>query len=130
MLNRCKKKLKDRLTHKQQQIMRKHEKDTLTAEKWIKDTGLNVRAFNQLPIQLLQAQQAALALLTHNLNLLTTEQVKTLRAFQRKVVNKKIRHKLKPASAYPILNISNKINRQLFKQHKQLTQASITATTF
>ena len=123
------KKLKDRLTHKQQQILRKQEKDTLTAEKWIKDTGLNVCAFVKLPVQVQQAQQAAHALLTYNINLLTTEQVQTLRAFQRKVVNKKIRHKLKPASAYPILNISNKINRQLFKQHNQLTQASITATT-
>jgi len=124
-----KKKDKDKLTQAQYQILRKNDKDTLTTEKWIKDTGLNVRAFNQLPVQLLQAQQAAHALLTHNLNLLTTEQVKTLRAFQRKVVNKKIRHKLKPASAYPILNISNKINRQLFKQHKQLPQPSITAIT-
>ena len=130
MLNICmnKKKDKDKLTQAQYQILRKEGKDTLTAEKWIKDTGLNVRAFNQLPVQLLQAQQAAHALLTYNLNLLTTEQVKTLRAFQRKVVNKKIRHKLKPISAYPILNISNKINRQLFKQHKQLSQPSITAT--
>lgn len=131
MLNICMntKKDKDKLTQAQYQILRKNDKDTLTTEKWIKDTGLNVRAFNQLPVQLLQAQQAAHALLTHNLNLLTTEQVKTLRAFQRKVVNKKIRHKLKPTSAYPILNISNKIKRQLFKQHKQQSQASITAPT-
>ena len=118
------KKKKDILTQKQYQILRTEDKDTLTAEKWIKDTGLNVRAFNQLPVRLLQAQQAAHALLTYNLNLLTTEQVKTLRAFQRKVVNKKIRHKLKPASAYPILNISNKINRQLFKLNKQLNKQS------
>ena len=123
------KKLKDRLTHKQQQILPNQEKDTLTAEKWIKDTGLNVCAFFKLPVQVQQAQQAAHALLTYNINLLTTEQVQTLRAFQRKVVNKKIRHKLKPTSAYPILNISNKINRQLFKQHNRLTKTNITATT-
>ena len=120
MLNICmnKKKDKDKLTQAQYLILRKEGKDTLTAEKWIKDTGLNVRAFNHLPVQLLQAQHTAHALLTHNHNLLTTEQIKTLRAFQRKVINKKIRHKLKPSSAYPILNISNKINRQLFKASK------------
>jgi hypothetical protein len=123
------KKLKDRLTDKQQQIMRKHEKDTLTAEKWIKDTGLNVCAFVKLPVQVQQAQQAAHALLTYNINLLTTEQVHTLRAFQRKVGNTKNHKSLKPSTAYPILNISNKINRQLFKLHKQLTQTSITANT-
>ena len=124
-----KKKPKDILTHKQFAMNRRSDRETNSATNWIKSVGLNVSSFNQLPVQLLQAQQAAHALLTHNLNLLTTEQVKTLRAFQRKVVNKKIRHKLKPASAYPILNISNKINRQLFKQHKQLSQPSITATT-
>jgi hypothetical protein len=124
-----KKQDKDKLTQAQYQILRKNDKDTLTTEKWIKDTGLNVRAFNQLPVLLLQAQQVAHTLLTQHLNLLTTEQIKTLRAFQRKVVNKKIRTKLKPATAYPILNISTKINRQLFKQHRQLSKASITATT-
>ena len=130
MLNICmnKKKDKDKLTQAQYQILRKEGNDTLTAEKWIKDTGLNVRAFNQLPVQLLQAQQAAHALLTYNLNLLTTEQVKTLRAFQRKVGNTKNHKNLKSSTAFPILNISNKINRQLFKQHKQLSQPSITAT--
>ena len=124
-----KKKDKDKLTQAQYQILRKKGKDTLTAEKWIKDTGLNVRAFNQLPVQLLQAQQAAHALLTYNLYLLTTEQVKTLRAFQRKVGNTKNHKSLKPVSAYPILNISNKINRQLFKQHRQLSQPTISANT-
>jgi len=123
------KKLKDRLTHKQQQILRKQEKDTLTAEKWIKDTGLNVCVFVKLPIQVQQAQQAAHALLTYNINLLTTEQVQTIRAFQRKVGNTKNHKSLKPSTAFPILNISNKINRLLFKQHKQLSKTNITATT-
>ena len=123
------KKLKDRLTHKQQQILRKQEKDTLTAEKWIKDTGLNVCAFVKLPIQVQQAQQAAHALLTYNITLLTTEQVQTLRAFQRKVGNTKNHKSLKPSTAYKILNIRNKINRLLFKQHKQLSKTNITATT-
>jgi hypothetical protein len=124
-----KKKPKDILTHKQFAMNRRSDRETNSATNWIKSVGLNVSSFNQLPVQLLQAQQAAHALLTHHRNLLTTEQVKTLREFQRKVVNKKIRHKLKPAAAFPILNISNKINRQLFKQYKQFTQASITATT-
>ena len=124
-----KKKEKDKLSHKQFQILRHQGKDTLTTEKWIKSTGLNVRAFNNLPVQLLQAQQIAHNLLTQNKDLLSTEQIKTLRAFQRKVINKKIRHKLKPEAAYPILNISNKINRQLFKQHRQLSQSTISANT-
>jgi hypothetical protein len=38
------------------------------------------------------------------------------------MTNKWTRNRLKPASANPILNISSKINRQLFIQFKQLTQ--------
>ena len=120
---------KDKLTQAQYQILRKNDKDTLTTEKWIKDTGLNVCVFNRLPVQVLKAQQVVHTLLTQNLNLLTTEQIKTLRAFQRKVGNTKNHKSLKPTTAYPILNISNKINRQLFKQHKKLSQSKITATT-
>jgi hypothetical protein len=124
-----KKQDKDKLTQAQYQILRKNDKDTRTTEKWIKDTGLNVCVFNRLPVQILKAQQVAHTLLTLNLNLLTTEQIKTLRAFQRKVGNTKNHKNLKPTTAYPVLNINNIINRQLFKQHKQLSQSNITATT-
>lgn len=122
------KKQKDILTQAQRQILRKQDKDVLTTEKWIKETGLTVCVFNRLPVQVLKAQQVAHTLLTQNLNLLTPEQIKTLRTFQRKVGNTKNHKNLKSSTAFPILNISNKINRQLFKQHKQLSQASITAT--
>ena len=122
------KKQKDILTQAQRQILRKQDKDVLTTEKWIKETGLSVCVFNRLPVQVLKAQQVAHTLLTQNLNLLTPEQIKTLRTFQRKVGNTKNHKNLKSSTAFPILNISNKINRQLFKQHKQLSQASITAT--
>ena len=122
------KKQKDILTQAQRQILRKQDKDVLTTEKWIKETGLTVCVFNRLPVQVLKSQQVAHTLLTQNLNLLTPEQIKTLRTFQRKVGNTKNHKNLKSSTAFPILNISNKINRQLFKQHKQLSQASITAT--
>ena len=122
------KKQKDILTQAQRQILRKQDKDVLTTEKWIKETGLTVCVFNRLPVQVLKAQQVAHTLLTQNLNLLTPEQIKTLRTFQRKVGNTKNHKNLKSSTAFPILNISNKINRQLFKQHKQLSQPSITAT--
>jgi len=119
---------KHKLSHAQYQILCKQGKDTMSAEKWIKDTGLNVCSFNQLPVLILQAQQIAHSLLTQHIDLLTPDQVKIVRAYQSKVENKKTRNKLKQSSAYPILNISKKINRQLFKQHKQHSQASITAT--
>jgi hypothetical protein len=131
MLNKSmnKKKEKDKLTQSQYQILRKQDKDVLTTEKWIKDTGLTVCVFNRMPVQVLKAQQVAHTLLTHNLKLLTTEQIKTIHAFQRKVGNTKNHKNLKPSTAYPILNINNKINRLLFKQHKQHSKTSASTTT-
>lgn len=93
--------------------------DALTAD-WLRDNGIAVNSFSTTHVKLLQAQQTAHTLLTQNQNLLTATQIKILKAFQRSMSNKKTRSQLKPEHAYPILNISTKINRQLFKLHKQI----------
>ena len=93
--------------------------DALTAD-WLRDNGIGDKAFCTTHIRLLQAQQAANTLLTQNHNLLTSTQIKALKVFQRKMASKKIRAKLKPKAAYTVLNISTKINRQLFSLNKQL----------
>ena len=99
--------------------------DGLTAD-WLRDSGISVNAFSIINIKLLQAQQVAHTLLTQNANLLTLAQTKQLKAFQQKMARKKVREKLKPAAAYPILNISTKINRQLFKDYRGMDKQSIT----
>ena len=96
--------------------------DGLTAD-WLRDNGIAVNAFSTTHIKLLQAQQAAHELLTHHSNLLTQAQRTTLENFQQLMAHKRTRDRLKPTAAYPILNISSKINRKLFKHHRQLTQA-------
>ena len=93
--------------------------DALTAD-WLRDNGIAANSFANTHVKLLQAQQTAHTLLNQNQNLLTSHQIKTLKAFQRNMNNKKARSKLKTEAAFQILNISNKINRQLFKIHKQL----------
>ena len=93
--------------------------DALTAD-WLRDNGIAVNSFANTHVKLLQAQQTAHTLLTQNPNLLTSNQTKTLKAFQRKMADKRERTKLKPEAAYPILNINSKINRQLFKLNKQI----------
>ena len=100
--------------------------DALTAD-WLRDNGIAVNTLNFVHVKLLQAQQTAHTLLNQHRNLLTATQIKALKAFQRKMGSKRTRAKLKPEAAYPILNISNKINRQLFQQHRQLTQSHTTA---
>ena len=93
--------------------------DALTAD-WLRDNGIAVNSFGTTHVKLLQAQQTAHNLLNQNQNLLTSNQIKTLKAFQNKMSNKKSRSKLKPEHAYPILNINTKINRRLFKLNKQI----------
>ena len=124
LLNNCMKKPKDRLSHAQYQINHKADKDTLTVNKWIGTSGLNVKSFNTTPIQLLQAQKSARELLTQYPQLLTQHQINTLKSFNKLMVCKRTRAQLKPQHAYPILNISTKINRQLFKLNKQLNKES------
>ena len=94
--------------------------DGLTAD-WLRDNGIAVQTFGTTHIRLLQAQQQAHALLTQHSNLLTQSQRTTLETFQHQMAHKNTRIKLKPTAANPVLNISSKINRQLFKQHRQLT---------
>jgi len=97
----------------------KNFKDDSLAADWLRDNGIAVKSFSTTHVKLLQAQQTAHTLLTQNLNLLTTKQIKTLKSFQRKMSAKDTRVKLKPEHAYPILNINTKINRHLFTLHKQ-----------
>ena len=101
--------------------------DALTAG-WLRDVGLDDKTFSTTHIKLLQAQQAAQALLTQHQRLLTETQIQKLKTFQRKMSHKKTRTKLKPQHAYPILNISTQINRQLFKIYRGLDQQSITSS--
>jgi len=98
----------------------KNFKDDALAADWLRDNGIAVKSFSTTHIKLLQAQQTAHTLLTQNLYLLTTNQIKTLKSFQRKMSAKDTTAKLKPEHAYPILNINTKINRHLFTLHKQI----------
>ena len=93
--------------------------DGLTAD-WLRDNGITVGVFNTADDKLLQAQKTAHTLLTQNTNLLTADQIQTLSTFTKRMAHKNTRTKLTPKSAYPILNISTKINRQLFRQYKKL----------
>ena len=93
--------------------------DGLTAD-WLRDNGVTVRMFNTADDKLLQAQKTAHTLLTQHTNLLTADQITTLKSFTKRMAHKNTRTKLTTKSAYPVLNISTKINRQLFQQYKQI----------
>jgi hypothetical protein len=86
-------------------------------QKWIRTNGMNVASFNTTHIKLLKAQHLANQLLNEHKSLLTSTQIQTLNHFLKQMNIKKIRQKLKPETAYPILNIGTKIKRQLHRQN-------------
>jgi hypothetical protein len=115
-----KKKLKDILSDEQFRIQCKSKRDTASTNLWLHQNGINFETFENTDPLLLQAQKKAQELLKLDKNLLTASQIKTIQDFRSKMSTKQIRKNLKPQAAYPILNISNKINRQLFNLHKKI----------
>jgi hypothetical protein len=104
----------------QEHISRQERTHTSQTNVWLASNGINADTLGDVHIKLLQAQKQAHLLLTHHMNLLDDQQKKTLEHFKFIMANKWARQKLKPAAAFPILNISCKINRQLFRLHKQI----------
>ena len=118
------KKKKDRLSHKQFQMLRVAHKETYQADKWLHDIGLNANTFPDTHIKLLQAKRQAHAIINHHLDLLTHDQQTTIEHFQRLMRGKKTRKHLKANAANSVLNIASKINRKIFKQHRQTQETT------
>jgi len=119
-MNLIKKKPKrDLLSHTQYAMNVKQNKHTSRTDAWLRSQGISTQALISTHPTLLKAQQAAHHLLTYHNHLLTTEQTQTLKHFQQQISNKHTREKLKPQAAYPVLNISSKINRQFFSTWKE-----------
>ena len=114
---------KNQLTPKQKQINRGIAADTDSTNAWLLEQGLNPSTFGKTPLRLLQAQHQAQQLITHHGNLLSASQRQTLTQFLERMNCAKSRLRFSVKAAQPILNITTKINRQLFKQHRQLTKA-------
>jgi hypothetical protein len=108
----------------QHEIRRNETANTLEANNWISAVGLDADSFVTTHIRLLLAQQQATQILKYHSHLLTDSQRKTLEDFQRQMSHKNTRIKLRHTAAFPVLNISTKINRQVFKQHRHQTQES------
>ena len=107
----------------QRQIQQQERSDTQTADTWLKRQGIAPALVAHTHGRLLRAQSLAHQLLTENRSLLSDQQITTLEAFQYKMTHRHIRQRLKPEAGNRIFNIGSKIQRQLFKQHRQLTKA-------
>jgi hypothetical protein len=117
------KKAKDILTHSQFEINKRCDEDTIESNDWLAANGLKTDSFFSTDLKLIQAQKQAHTLLKHHIELLSLEQETTLRNFQHLMTHKNTRIKLQQKAAIPVLNISSKIHRQLFKQYRKITKA-------
>ena len=106
---------KKRPTFTQIQINSRQKYDSKITDNFLREQGLNPNTFAVMDIKIVQAKRVASELLKSYSKHLSKEQIQAINKFNRKVANKKKCGQLKPAMAYPILNLAAKIKRQVHK---------------
>jgi sulfite reductase alpha subunit-like flavoprotein len=106
-----KKKPKDLLSQQQYMQQLHAKRDTGLTDSWLKKNGLNPEAVGSVCIEVLQAQQKVHELIARHGSLLNPTQLQLIENFKHRLSDKQKRKKLKPSSAYPILNLCTKIYR-------------------
>ena len=91
--------------------MNQRQIDALTTS-WFKENGLSERKFSSTDIHLLKAQKTAHNLLEQHSHLITNKQTIKLKTFIHSMKNPQLQKKISKGTAYAVLNIQNKINRQ------------------
>lgn len=97
--------------------MNEYKADQLTAN-WLKQNGMDEKSFTVIDLPFLQAQQVAFALMKYHAALLNEEQTDLLTTYINDIKHKAKRKTLTATKAYRVLNLGTKINRQVFKAHK------------
>ena len=86
--------------------------------------GMKADRFQSTDSKLLQAQTHAHTIIKEHSDLLNPQQLQALQKFAKLMRNNKSHQTVKPEAANTTLNISSKVNRQLFRQHRQHKQAA------
>ncbi len=87
---------------------------------WLKANGVSEQLFEKADIWLLQAHIAATNILKHNIEQLTDKERDLLMNYCTAMLNSKQRNSITKRTTYLVLNISKRINRYIFKQHRKL----------
>lgn len=111
---------KKKLTQKQFEINYRQKYDSKITDNLLRQNGLNPQTFSIMAIEVVQARLVAKELKNNYSNLLTPRQIKLINKFNSKATNEKICNELKPAFAYPILNLATKIKRLAHKQEQNV----------
>ena len=103
-----------------QNLNKLHIKEEQTANNWLKENGITNRLFNEAQVFQLQAYKTATNILKHNVELLKNGEYEQLTSYCKAILNSRQRNSLTKSNTYEILNISTRINRQLFKQYRKI----------
>ncbi len=103
-----------------QNLNKQHLKDEQLTNKWLKDNAITDKLFNKTQVFQLQAYKASINILKHNVELLKTNEYELLTSYCKRILNSRQRRSITARNTYQILNISTRINRQLFKQYRKL----------
>jgi hypothetical protein len=107
---------------KQREIQQREKRDTQETNAWLKAQGLSADKFAELDLDLLHAQRIAHNCLKYHGRLLSAADTRVLNDFLQALHNTKKRRRITRTQAFKIMNIGNKLNRQLFKQHRHATR--------
>ena len=108
--------------HQQYQIQQRAERDDKQTNAWLKAQGFSPEIFSETAVELLEAQRIANRCLTHHRALLSNSDVDVLSRFTISISKKHTRRRIRQARIHQVMNIGNRINRQLFKQLRQQQQ--------
>jgi len=103
-----------------QNLNKQHLKDEQLTNDWLKANGITQTLFNKVQVFQLQAYKTATNVLKHNVELLTDKEKILLMNYCTAMLNSKQRNSITKRNTYQILNISKRINRQLFKQYRKI----------
>ena len=103
-----------------QNLSKQHIKDEQIANNWLIDNGITQTLFNKVQVFQLQAYKTAKNILKHNVELLKNGEYEQLISYCKAILNSRQRNSITKRNTYEILNISTRINRQLFRQYRKI----------
>ena len=103
-----------------QHLNAQHLKDEQLTNDWLKANGITQTLFNKVQVFQLQAYKQATNILKHNVELLTDKEKDLLMNYCTTMLNSRQRNSITKRNTYQILNISTRINRQLFRQYRKI----------
>ena len=103
-----------------QNLNKQHIKDEQIANNWLNDNGITQTLFNKVQVFQLQTYKTAKNILKHNVELLKNGEYEQLTNYCKAILNSRQRNSITKRNTYEILNISTRINRQLFRQYRKI----------